>query len=281
MAPITLAHGAASSMSQLTSILRRELSTQRKAMLGWTIPAFLLLALTLAMQPKMAEDASLMEMKMAAMPPEVVAALGMSMKNIGDPVAWVAMSFIYPALLGGLMAALIGASLLSREEQLHTAELLLVQPVRRHTVLLGKLLAAVVAIAFYNVVLSVGGVVVYAGVDVSGYDYGRYFGIFGGLFLAQLTLLSISTLVSVVVHVPRGAVAVGLGVTFTLWGAGVAGAISETLKVLTYVSPFKATDATVIAETGALPGSAAALPVVIAAATTLAVWRYQRKDIHG
>jgi ABC-2 type transport system permease protein len=281
MSPLTHSHAAAAPFSQLRSIFLRELKTQRKAMLGWTVPAFLVLALTLALQPKMAKDASLLEMKMAAMPPEMIEALGMSMKNLGDPVAWLAMSFIYPALLGGLMAALIGASLLSREDLLRTSELLLVQPVPRHTVLLGKLCAGVVMIVVYNAVLAVGGVGVYAAVDVVDYNHARYFGIFGGLLLAQLALLCISTLVSVVVRAPRGAVAVGLGVTFALWGAGVAGAISETLKVLTWLSPFKATDATVIAETGAMPQSAWALPVVVVVSTAVAIWSFQRKDIHG
>jgi len=274
------AHHPAAFLVQVGSAFRREFRAQRKALLGWTLPGLGLLGVTLAMQPAMAKEGSLFEAKMAMLPKEMLSALGMEATNMADPVVWLATGFIYPALLGGLMAGLLGASILAREEQGHTAELLLVQPVSRLRLLVGKLLAAILVCVVYAVAMAGFGMVVYAAVDVGDYNVARYIAVFAGLLMCQLSVLAVTLAVSAFARA-RGAMAVGLGVTFGLWGTGTVGAITESLKPLTWFSPFKATDPGTIATTGALPGSVWLWPVVVIAAVLLALWRYGRKDIHG
>lgn len=264
---------------QVRAVFARELRSQRKAFLGWTLPALALLAVALAMQPQVAKDASLLALKMEAMPASITQALGLSLDNLADPVVWLATGFLYPALLGGLLAGLLGASAVAREEAERTAELLLVQPLQRSTLMLGKVLAGLTLLVAYCLLLSLGGLLVYTLVDVKVASLERYFLVFGALWLAQCTLFSLTLLLSVSSRRVRGVLPLGLGVTFALFGVGVTGAAVESLHALTYLSPFKATDAAVVARTGALPDAGYALPLLAALALGLAFWRYRRRDI--
>ncbi len=268
-------------MSPILVIARRELGAQLRGALAWSVPTIGLLGITLAIQPEMSKSGSLFEAKLALLPPEVLAGFGMQTTRLSDPLVWLATNFTTPALLAGLFAGLLGASLLAREEQHHTAELLLVQPVSRAVIVLGKVLAAVALSFAVTAVMTIVSLAIYAAIDVGAYDVAGLVLMFLGLWWCELVVLALSLVASVLVPRARSATAVGLGVTFGLWGAGVVGAVSERLSMLAWLSPFHAADPAHITSTGSLPATAFALPLVAFAAVALTIACYRRKDIHA
>lgn len=268
--------------SQLLRVARAELVAQRRSLLAWLVPTAGLLAASLSVQPQMARDGSLLQAKLDLLPREMLVAFGMGQGlTMSDPVAYLAINFVSPMLLGALFAGLLGAGLFSREEQARTAELLLVQPVTRTTVVLGKLLLAVLLVIVFDAVLTVVAMGTYAAVDVGDYDRGRVALIFVGAAVAHLSLLTVALLASALQRSPRGALPTGLGLVFGTYSAGVVAAISQTLEPLGLLSPFRAVDPSTIAKTGALPPGAYALLIVMLAATALSIARIERKDLRA
>ena len=269
---------AAPASAQLLSIARRELSSSYKMGLAWLVPSTALLAMTLSMQPTMKEKGSIFEQKLALMPAQMRAAFGLDGANLADPVSYLATNATLFLLLGALFAALLGATLLSREELSHTVDLLLTRPVRRSVVLGGKLLSAIALVLAFDVVAAAVALAVYAAVGVE-LDTLRLVVVFAGAALLHLTLLAVAVLASVVVKRPQGAPSSAVALVFGSYGVGVVAATSEQLHFLGHLSPFRAVDPGTVAATGALPDAALALPVVALAAVVVALWRFGDKDM--
>lgn len=137
-------------------VLRRELAGNCKSFLLWTVPVAALVALTVSLQPGFAKQGSLLMAKFAAMPEGMRTAFGIGVLDLTRAPGYLATNFIYVTLTGSLLAGSFGAALLSREESMRTAELLLVQPVSRLQVVLGKAAAALLyALAFQAVICTV------------------------------------------------------------------------------------------------------------------------------
>ena len=83
------------------------------------------------------------------MPPSLRKAFGIGLADFTRPATYLATNFVFVTLTAALFAACLGASLIAKEEVLHTAELLYAQPVSRTRILGGKAGAlAIYALAY-------------------------------------------------------------------------------------------------------------------------------------
>ena len=180
-------------------------------------------------------------------------------------------------LCGGIYAALLGASALSKEEQGHTAEFLFTHPVRRVQIVAEKLLAVWVQILLLNAAVLIFG---WAGFLLVGETPEQP--AFLLFHLAHLLLqLEISGLCfGASAFLRRGAMGMSVGVVAVLYFLNLANNLSDKIGFLRYITPYAYAEAAPILE-----GSGPDLPLLLTgmtlAAVALAVGfiHYSRKDI--
>lgn len=273
--------GKPSAFLALRSVARHELRTHWRSALAWFIPAACMLAMTLSVQPQMGKAGSLFQLKLDTMPRELMVAFGVSAMELSDPVSYLATNFTLYMLLGALFAALMGSAALSREETLHTAELLLTQPVERHTIVLGKMAGGLTLVTAFEVGLTGAAFGAYAIAGVHVERPGLMLSLFVGSLLVHSAVYLVSVAATVMVSRARAATPVALAVVFGSYGLGVVSLVANRLEGLRWLSPFRYAEAADIVTAGALPASALGLVILgfLAVATALAA--FNRRDIHA
>lgn len=268
-------HGAA-----FLNVLRRELGAAWRGALGWWLPTAAMLAMTLSLQPEMAQKGSIFEQKLETMPKGLMVAFGVVAQNLADPVHYAATNFALITLLGAVFAGLLGAGLAAKEEALGTGELLYALPVARRTVLLGKAAAGLALVVTFDALLLVVAVVSYASIGVPLSDPWALASLFVASGALHASLVGIAMLAGISASRPRAAGSRGLAVVFGLYGLNVLGALSESLAALRGISPFRYAEPTRILAGGAEAG---VVGLVVLALLTIAasVAIFERRDIHA
>lgn len=265
----------------LVNALGRELRGAWRAALGWWLPTAAMLALTLSLQPEMAEKGSIFEQKLEMMPKAMLVAFGIEAKNLADPVYYLATNFTLIQLLGAMFAALLGSAALAREEAFGTAELLYAMPVRRRTVALGKVAAGLLLVLLFEVGLLAVAWGTYAGIGAAIGEPGALLGLFAAAGALHAAVYGLALVATVRLTRPRSAPSVALALVFGLYGLGVVGALSETLSALRRLSPFAHAEPLRVIEAGGATGGIAVLLAVVAATVASATVLLERKDIHA
>lgn len=273
------AHPLRAARLQAWVIAKNELSLSRRALLAWSLPVAAMLAMTLSLQKSMSQQGSLLEAKLAVLPRELRAAFGISGNDLAEPVHYLATNFGFTTLIGALFAALLGATIATREANLRVGEMLFTHPVERGVVLAAKAVAGLAVIVAFEGILLASSALAYV---ASGVSVGRavaFVSVFVGAALVHATVFALALFAGVSAARPRGASSLALGVTFALYGIGVLARVSAELSALEHLSPFSYADAAAIASRGGLVPKAVVLPLATVALLSLAKWRLARRDI--
>ena len=132
----------------MIAIILAELKRRRWSTMWWTIAIVALIVLTLAFYPSIRDQSAELNKSLGNLSPEVVGFFS----DTGDffsPVGYLSSQIFYmlfPLLLSFLAVAL-GSSLIAREEQSGTLELLLARPLSRTQILLAKALSGLMILA--------------------------------------------------------------------------------------------------------------------------------------
>lgn len=128
-----------------------ELRRRQITILWWTIGSIVLVSVILMVFPSIRDQAAQLDQVINKLPEGVrgLKAGGNASVSLDDPVSFLNSQLFYATLpiLWILLAITRGASVLGREEQTHTLELLLARPISRTHVLLAKALSLLVEFA--------------------------------------------------------------------------------------------------------------------------------------
>ncbi len=268
-----------SSSAQLGRLARHELALSFRSLLAWSLPTGALLAMTLSMQKSMSERGSAFEQKIAAMPREMLLAFGLDRPNLTEPVGYLAANASLYTIVGALYAALLGATLATREATTRTGEMLFTQPLARSTSVAAKSIVGLGCVAGFNVVMLLSAALAYGGAGVAVARKGAFVSVFAGSSLIHCALFALSLALSVSLAQPRSAASKATALAFGLYGLAVVARASDKLRPLARLSPFSYADAGDVAANGALPLRALALAPLIVVLALVARVRFARRDI--
>lgn len=284
---------AATSGAALVNVLRRELAASWRSALGWWLAAAAIVVMTLSMQPQMAEKGGLFEQKVEMMPKALLVAFGIGIKNLTDPIYYLAVNFTMVQLLGAVLAGLLGSAALAREEAYGTSELLFALPVARRTVVLGKVAAGLSLVVCFDVALLGTSLATYAAIGASLADVAKIMKLYTTTATLHTACFGLALAATARARRPRGATSLGLGLVFGLYGIGVVGALSGaygfggggalggSLAGLRELSPFAHAEPLRIIESAGVPGGLWLLLAVTAVAIAATVALFERKDLHA
>jgi ABC-2 type transport system permease protein len=267
--------------SAFLNVFRRELAFAWRSLLVWSIPGMAMIGLTVSMQPEMSKEGSLFAAKLDMVPKEILVAFGVQGADFSEPASYLATNFTVYELIGAAFAAILGATVLTKEEAFGTGELLYAMPVARRTVVLAKVAAGLVLVELFALGLAVAAFGTFAAIGVELARPGVVAALFvvaGALFAAMFGL---GLLVTVRAPRPRNATSVALGLLFGLYGLNVVGALSGSLAALRGLSPFRHAEAAQVVAAGGIPVGALILVVLAIVAVGAACLLFARKDLHA
>ena len=175
------------------------------------------------------------------------AAFGMDRLNFGEFMGFFGVECGNVLGLGGaFFSALLGISILSKEEKEQTAEFLLTHPVSRRKVVVRKYISIILQILLLNIVVVA---VTILSVQVIGEsaDTRPLFLLFLAYLILQVEIASICFGISA--FLSHGGAGVGLGMAALLYFLNIIANLTEDAEFLKYITPFGYTEgADIIAE---------------------------------
>lgn len=270
----------------VSNIFKLEFRGLFKGLLLWTVAVSLLLILFMSFFPSMQSETmkQLVGVKLDAMSPAVLKAFGLAtIPDFTKIMGYFTYTIQYINLAVVIYAMMLGAGTLIREESEGTIEYLYAQPVKRSSIIWGKLGANL--LAFLTLVGSLFGVTaaLFAVLREEGSSFNELImnlvNIYLGLLVAGVIFLALGFLVSVFLRNSKQAGAVALGIVFLTFILGSLSSISSNFKFLEYFSPL-----TILGPNNILEGELAMAPllgfgVVGVLSLVLTFVFYQKKDL--
>lgn len=222
------------------TVYLKELKQDMKAWGIWTVAITFMLVLCVLIFPEMKnemDDVSNLFSNMGGFS----AAFGMDQVSFGEIMGFYGIECGNVLGIGGsFFAALLGISVLAKEEKERTAEFLYTHPVSRSSILTQKLFAVLTEIVAMNVVIAVAAVLSFlaVGEEVTVREFVL-------LHIAYLILqIEISGICfGISAFIRRGSIGIGLGIALAFYFMNIVANISESAEFLRYITPFAYTEA--------------------------------------
>lgn len=256
----------------------RELRGNMRSFIIWTVCIIVLMALMMAMYPSFATQGETLGEMISSFPPEMIEMLGFDSLDFTQTMDYYAYVYQYLLLAVMIQFMLLGATMVSREEDAGTISFLYAKPISRSAIVGIKFFAGLTAIAAFFIIYTAAAGMMLSTVGTSGFDFGTLLVMNAGMALAQLMMLGIGVLLSMFLIRARAVMSASIGVVLALYVIKLFLNINEELGALAYFTPFEYFDARAL-----LSGGIEWIYIVLSAgvaavALTVSVIIYKRKD---
>ena len=221
------------------TLIKHELRQGKITLLIWSSVIAFMLALCVLIYPEMETqmgDVSTMFAEMGSFS----AAFGMDRLNFGEFMGFFGVECGNILGLGGaFFSALLGISVLSKEEREQTAEFLLTHPVSRRKIVMRKYISIMIQILFLNIAVIA---VTLLSMQIIGesLDNRPLFLLFLAYYVLQVEVASVCFGISA--FLSHGGMGVGLGMAALLYFLNIIANLTEDAKFLKYITPFGYTE---------------------------------------
>ncbi|WP_100488799.1 ABC transporter permease subunit [Sporolactobacillus pectinivorans] len=258
------------------NIFLRELKANRKALIIWSVCMFLGVLSGMSKYTTYSSGGAASQ-ALTELPHSMRALFGMGSFNVSTMSGFFAFLFSYIVLAAAIHAALLGSSIIAKEERDKTSEFLMVKPVSRTAVITSKLLAALVNIVVINVVTLLSSFFLVAAYNKGKDIFGEIAVFLLTMFIVQLIFLSLGALLSAFMKNPKAS---GSLATSILLGSYVISKITDLanhLDFLNILSPFKYFSYTDIVNGDGLSLVVVILTLLLIAAFSVSTYFFYRK----
>jgi beta-exotoxin I transport system permease protein len=188
--------------------------------------------------------------------------------------------FLFIALMATLHAALLGTDIISKEERDRTSEFLFVKPLLRTSVITRKLLAGLMNLLIFNLVTTVGSIIIVHLVNKGASANTYIYLLMGGLLLLQLVFFFLGTAVAAASRRPKAAASIGTAVLLFTFILSYIIDFNTKLDFLKYLTPFKYFDAPTVLASGRLNTVFVMISLAITAAFVRVTYAsYAKRDL--
>lgn len=260
------------------NIFLRELKANRKALVIWS--ACMILFVLSGMGKYTAYSSGASNEVFEKMPYTMKALLGFGSFDVTTISGFFAFLFPYLALATAIHAALIGSSIIAKEERDKTTEFLMVKPVPRKAIITSKFLAALLNVAVVNLVTLASSITM-VGAYNKGKDISGEIEIFLlSMFIVQLIFLSLGALLSAIMKNPKASGSLASGILFGSYVISKVTDLTDRVNALNLFSPFKYFSYQSIVNGEGLSLGIVILSLALAAAfSSLTYFFYIRRDL--
>ena len=166
-------------------------------------------------------------------------ALGITLDNVITPEGFVSMMSIYLYVPIAIYSALLGNSIISKEERDRTAEYLFTLPIKRSSVLRSKIITGFMYVFYFVAVLTLGLIIAFYRFNLTNsfYIFMGYLAI--GLMFTGFIFMSIGMFFAAYIRNFKKSGAITLGITIGSYMLNMVVQLVDELDFLKYIIPYK------------------------------------------
>lgn len=262
-------------------MLKRELKVNLKTFVLWSVILMGVYSLIFLVYPSIiaSDTMATLDAMLEMFPPELLKAFNMDISSITTAYGWLKTEgFVFILLVTGCYSAILGATILLKEESDKTIEYLASLPVTRKSIVLSKYLVGILYCAGITVVI---GIFNYIGLCLSGdFERKQYLLLAVTPIFPSVVLFSLCMLVSTFFKKTNKVFGLSIGVTFVGYILNVLSDMDESVEALKYLSIYTLADVrNVITDVKINPVCVGLSIVLSAVMLLLTVVRYERKEL--
>ncbi|HHX70701.1 MAG: ABC transporter permease subunit [Miniphocaeibacter sp.] len=259
-------------------ILKHELKLARLSLFIWTSILTILMIIIMLIYPEMKKDMDGINNLFENMG-SFTSAFGMDKINIGTAMGYYGVEAgNIIGIAGGFFSALLGISILSKEEKDRTAEFLLSHPISRSRIIFEKYLSIIIQILILNIVITLFSAISFL---LIGEKLGikNFLLIHIAFLIMQIEIASICFGLSAFFR--KNSVGVGIGLTAIFYFCNIIKNITTRVDFLKYITPYGYAEVSYILSESRLELNLLGLGLIYAlVAVFLGYIKYIKKDIY-
>lgn len=263
------------------NIFLKEMKSHRKSLIFWSIGVFFMVVSGMFKYESLSSSGQPMNEVLEGMPKSMLAVLGIGEFDISTATGYYGLLFIYLLLMATIHAAMLGATIIAKEERDKTSEFLFVKPVSRNGIITAKLAAAFVNILILNIVTFVSSLVLVGKYSNGEVVTGDIAVTMAGMFILQLLFMVIGSSLAAVKRKSKTAASLATGVLLLTYVISVAIDLNENIEGFKYFTPFKYFEAKNVMFGGGFEFTFVLLSGVLIAALTVTTFVfYKKRDLN-
>jgi ABC-2 type transport system permease protein len=221
------------------NIYLKELKNYRKSLLWWSLAIVAFMVAAMSKYQGYVKSGTSINDLIGSLPAGLSAVLGFQGLDLESAGGFFAMCDLYLGVMLGVHAVLLGSGIIAKEEADKTIEFLIARPVSRNRILFSKLLAALTAIVFLNIITLVSSVVTVGAFSEGPSITGDIVFLMPSVFFIQLWFLIIGASFAAIMRRPKRAGMYSAAVLLATFVISAAVDLTDKLGFLKYTTPFK------------------------------------------
>lgn len=205
--------------------------------------------------------------------------LGPDGLNMADLYGWFGVEvYLFVTIMGGCYGAILGSSILSKEEDDKTIEFILSRPILRSHILLGKAIVVILYLMMLNLVYGFAIMILF--MTLGELDVMVWVLLIIGPLILQIIFASIAFMISVFITKARLVMSISIGLVLGMYSLSLISEVSDNFEFLRYFTPFKYFNSyMIIVERTIYLEYIIISSVIIVATSFISYYVYCRKDI--
>jgi ABC-2 type transport system permease protein len=221
-------------------VFLRELKRNKKSFLIWTGIFIVYNILIFSLYPAMADLGDNYLEIIQNLPDEFKAAFNADSLDFSNIISYFGTySYLYFLFAGSIYSMILGAGILSKEESDKTVEFLLSKPIKRRTVVTGKLACSLIYLFLFSVVFAASTFILVEIYKKSDYNFKVLMLLSIAPVLVFFMLSSIGMFISVFIVKAKSIYPISISAAMGMFIIGVISKINEKADFLKYLSPFE------------------------------------------
>lgn len=263
------------------NLLLRELRSQIKPMIYWTIGILLMVAGGMGKYAAYSDAGQSVNELFKAMPESFRVIFGISSFDLNTAKGFYAMLYLYLIIMAGIHASLLGAELIRKEERDHTAEFLLVKPITRVKVSIIKCFAGFLQLVLFNLLTLVTSVGMFSKVSKGEAIGSEILLLMGGMFLLQIFFYTLGFGLAGTSRLSKASGGLASGIMFLSFLVSVACDLNPDIPLLANLTPFHLLSADkILADMALSPYALVYCLGVSAIFLTAGIYRFNQRDLN-
>lgn len=263
------------------NIYLKELKSHRKAIIFWSIGVFLMVASGMTKYDAYSKSGQSINDLLVDMPKSLRAVLGFSDFDLSKASGYYGILFLYLLLMATIHAAMLGATIIAKEERDKTSEFLFVKPISRNKIITAKLLAAFTNIVIFNLATFASSIIILGKYSDSEAVSGEIAILMAAMFFLQVLFMVIGSALAAVKRKPKSAPSLATGILLLTYMLSIVIDLNEDMEGLKYLTPFKYFEAKNVMYGGGFEAVFVILSVVLIAALSVVTYVfYKKRDLN-
>ena len=218
-------------------MFKREIKLNFKPFLIWLGIIVGLFVVAFAIYPSITNGEDITKL-LETFPKEVLKMFNMDVISIGTVFGWIATEgYVMVTIIGGCYFAIMGSTILLKEEDEGSIAFLYSKPVNRNQILTAKLAMGFVYILLFNLVVAITTLI---GLKLSNdFDFIRWLLLSLAPTFLHLFFFTLTLLMSIYYRKVRKSMTMGIGLVLGTYMLQVIGMMSDKIEFIKYLSPFE------------------------------------------